>query len=311
MPEGTVLKSTGSWYIVRCDNGVLFNCRLKGKFKIQGIKTTNPIAVGDRISFSETNEAGIGQIEQIFDRKNYIIRKSVNLSKQTHIIASNIDQLVVIAAITNPRTSSGFIDRLCVTAEAYHITPVIVFNKYDLLKEKHHEKLDYILDVYKSVGYTTLVTSQLTGLNIDALKELLTGKTSLLSGHSGVGKSALINTVEPLLNLRTTQISDYNNKGKHTTTFAEMHPLSFGGYVIDTPGIKEFGIVDFSKEEVSHYFPEMRRLMHLCRFSNCSHDNEPGCAIKAAVETGELSTERYINYLNILNNEEAFEPDYD
>jgi len=310
MAEGVVLKSTGSWYTVESTEGEIFECRLKGNFKIKGIKTTNPIAVGDKVSFLPIPEVGKGQIEKIFERNNYIIRKSVNLSKQTHIIASNIDQTVLVVTLANPRTSTGFIDRYTVTSEAYHIPVKIVFNKYDLYDEDTKKQLDELICIYEKIGYECLITSAFTGQNTDLFKALLADKTSLLSGHSGVGKSALVNAIEPKLNLKTSVISDFNQKGKHRTTFAQMHKLSFGAYVIDTPGIKEFGIVDFKKEEVAHYFPEMRELMHQCRFNNCTHSNEPGCAVKNNYDKGLISFSRYKNYLNIINNDEAFEPDF-
>ncbi len=310
MIQGIVLKSTGSWYTVETTEGEIFECRLKGSFKIKGFKTTNPIAVGDRVLFVKIDEPGKGNIEKILDRENYIIRKSINLSKQTHIIASNIDQAILIASLTNPRTSTGFIDRYTVTAEAYHIPVKIIFNKYDIYSGKHKKILDELLQVYQNIGYECLVTSVKDKLNINFFRDLLINKTSLLSGHSGVGKSALINAIEPGLNIKTSLISHFNNKGKHTTTFAQMHKLSTSGYIIDTPGIKEFGIVDFKKEEVSHFFPEMRALLHQCHFNNCTHVNEPHCAVKDALVSGAISEFRYQNYLNIINNEEAFEPDY-
>jgi len=310
MVEGVVLKSTGSWYTVETLQGEYFECRLKGNFKIKGIKATNPIAVGDRVMFSLIDEIGKGTIEKINDRNNYIIRKSVNLSKQTHIIASNIDQAVLVVTLSNPRTSTGFIDRYTVTSEAYHIPVKIVFNKYDIYNDKLKKQLDIFFNIYYGIGYECLITSAQTGYNMLLFKDLLTNKTSLISGHSGVGKSALINAVEPQLNLKTSIISDFNKKGKHTTTYAQMHRLSFGGHIIDTPGIKEFGIVDLKKEEVSHFFPEMRNLMHQCRFNNCTHSIEPGCAVKKNLETGLISSSRYKNYLNIINNDESFEPDY-
>jgi len=310
MIQGTVLKSTGSWYTVETKEGAIFECRLKGNFKIKGIKTTNPIAVGDRVLFNIIDEPGKGVIEKIVDRENYIIRKSVNLSKQTHIIASNINQAILVASLLNPRTSTGFIDRYTVTAEAYHIPVKIIFNKYDLYTLKLRKLLETLLDTYHNIGYECLVTSVNDKKNLNLFRELLTAKTSLLSGHSGVGKSALINAIEPLLNIKTSMISHFNNKGKHTTTFAQMYKLTFGGYIIDTPGIKEFGIVDFKKEEVSHFFPEMRALMHQCRFNNCTHVNEPHCAVREALKEGKISEFRYQNYLNIIQDKEAFEPDY-
>ncbi len=309
MLQGVVIRSTGSAYTVEAESGI-FECRLKGNYKIKGIKTTNPIAVGDRVLFSLSSGGDIGSIEKICERHNYIIRKSVNLSKQTHIIASNIDQAILIVSLTSPRTSSGFIDRFTITAEAYHIPVNIVFNKSDLYNSKLKNQVREWVGIYEKIGYKCLVTSLYNLNDVKSFSELLKSKVSLLSGHSGVGKSALLNAVEPGLNLKTAPVSDFNCKGKHTTTFAQMHKLSMGGYVIDTPGIKEFGIIDFKKEEVSHYFPEMRDIIGKCRFNNCTHSNEPGCAVKMAVEEGAVSDMRYKNYLNILNNEDAFMPDY-
>ncbi len=301
--KGVVVKSTGSWYHVRTDEGKFVECKLKGQFRIHGIKTTNPVAVGDRVHFDFDEKTG-GVITQIDERKNYIIRKSINLSKQAHIIASNIDQLVIVSSIVKPRTTPGFIDRLLVTAEAYHIPAIILFNKIDLCEaEKANDRLHELLDLYNGLGYQSFPISALYQTGLEQVVDLLKDKTSLLSGHSGVGKSALLNAVDPNLRLKTGAVSEYNEKGKHTTTFAEMHPLSFGGFVIDTPGIKEFGLVHFEKQEVHERFPEFRALMHQCRFGNCTHVHEPGCAVLKALENGEISATRYRNYLSILNDE--------
>jgi ribosome biogenesis GTPase len=298
--SGKVIKSTGSWYSVLTPDGVVYECRLKGKFRIKGIRTTNPIAVGDEVDFRLLPEEGGGTIEAIRERKNYIIRKATKLSKASHIIAANLDQAVVIASLTKPRTSTGFIDRFLTTAEAYHIPAAVVFNKTDLYDEAHLDDLAYYLDVYENAGYQTLITSAETGLNMDEFKEMLKDKVSLLAGHSGVGKSAMLNRIDPALNLKTGQISDYHEKGKHTTTFAEMFPLAFGGDIIDTPGIKELGLVEFDKAELGQRFPEFRSRMDDCRFNNCLHLDEPGCAVIKALEAGEIGEFRYFNYLNML-----------
>lgn len=304
MNTGVVVKSTGSWYSVRLENGTYLQCRIKGKFRLDGIKHTNPIAVGDRVDIEYEPGREEAIITRIYERTNYIIRKASNLSKQTHILASNLDQAIVVASLVQPATSLGFIDRFLATAEAYHVKAVIVFNKSDLYKHELKEILDDTVDLYRHIGYQVLVCSATTGEGTDALKEVLQGKTTLISGHSGVGKSSLLNAVEPNLTLRTGEISSYSNKGKHTTTFAEMFELTFGGFIIDTPGIKELGVVDFEKAVVSHYFKEMKALIGKCRFNNCLHENEPGCAVKDAVSNGAISEERYTSYLSILHNED-------
>ncbi len=297
---GVVVRSTGSWYTVKTRGGELFNCKLKGRFKIKGIRTTNPIAVGDRVDFKTGRDPETGLIIHIHTRKNYIIRKATNLSKATHIIAANLDQAILIATLAHPRTSTGFIDRFLVTAEAYHIPAVLVFNKYDLYDKTLTEQLDTYREVYVRAGYRCLVTSAKTGFGLEDFKKTLQHNTSLLSGHSGVGKSALINAIDPALHLKEGEISKAHRKGKHTTTFAEMFPLAFGGDIIDTPGIKEFGLVGFEKNELGHRFPEIRALMGQCRFSDCLHLKEPGCAVRAAVEKGDFPEFRYRNYLNML-----------
>jgi len=297
---GKVLRSTGSWYRVLSEKGELVECKLKGRFRMKGIRATNPIAVGDTVDFNVLPEAGQGVIEHIHDRKNYIIRKATKLSKATHIIAANIDQLIVIASIVKPRTSTGFIDRVITTAEAYHIPSIIVFNKCDLLSDKHMELLEYYQFSYQQAGYQFLVTSVPQDKNLDSFKTVLANKTSLIAGHSGVGKSAMINAIDPTLNLKVGRISDYHEKGKHTTTFAEMFSLSFGGFIVDTPGIKEFGLVEFDKSELGQRFPEFRSRMHKCRFNNCLHIDEPGCAVLEDLEKGKISPFRYENYLNML-----------
>ncbi|MFP4064970.1 MAG: ribosome small subunit-dependent GTPase A [Bacteroidales bacterium] len=297
--EGTVIKSTGSWYKVLTDEGQRIDCRLRGRIKLSGSKATNPVAVGDRVWLHL--EDGAGMIEDILERKNYIIRKATKLSRQTHIIAANMDQAVIIATLAYPRTSTGFIDRFLVTCEAYSIPAVIVFNKFDLVAgTPSHDKLDQLKKVYEKAGYLCLYTSATEAINLDQFRDLLRGKISLLAGHSGVGKSALINAIEPGLNLKVQEVSKAHKKGRHTTTFAEMFHLSDKGAIIDTPGIKEFGLVDFEAWELCHYFPEMRGFFNQCRFDNCTHLNEPGCRVKKAVSEGKISLTRYENYLNML-----------
>ncbi len=301
MKTGRVFRSTGSWYIVQTAAGENFPCKLKGRFKIEGIRTTNPIAVGDVVDFNLLPDGETGLITGIHERTNYIIRQATNLSKASHIIAANMDQAVLIASMESPRTSTGFIDRFLVTAEAYHIPAIIVFNKYDLYDDALKDKLEFISETYRDCGYQYLYTSAKAGIHIEEFKALLKDKTSLLSGHSGVGKSALINCVDSSLDLKEGEISSVHLKGKHTTTFAELFPLAFGGDIIDTPGIKEFGLVEFEKTELGQRFPEIRIRMHECRFNNCLHVNEPGCAVFKAVENGEIADFRYNNYLNMLS----------
>lgn len=303
--KGVVIKSTGSWYTVLSDDGKLLECRIKGVFRIKDIKTTNPIAVGDKVEFEmEADERGV--IHAIEDRKNYIIRKSINLSKQTHIIAANIDQALLVVTLALPRTSAGFIDRFLLTAEAYHIPTFIIFNKIDLFEDDADlmKELNDFIAIYERIGYSCYKTSAVKNTAIDLLQQLTKDKTTLVSGHSGVGKSTLVNAMDSNLSLRVGKISDTHFKGKHTTTFAEMHPLSYGGSVIDTPGIKELGLVDMEKEEISDYFPEMRALRNNCKFNNCLHLNEPKCAIIEALEKGEIAPSRYNSYVGIMNGEE-------
>ncbi|MCB0823695.1 MAG: ribosome small subunit-dependent GTPase A [Bacteroidales bacterium] len=301
--EGTVIKSTGSWLSVLTEKGETFQCKLKGNFRIKGIKSTNPVAVGDVVGFELIDSENTGLIQTIFPRNNYIIRKSTKLSKVSHIIAANIDQVCIIATFIQPRTSTGFIDRILVTAEAYHIPGVIIFNKTDLHKDKQTEQLNKLEKIYSDAGYTVIATSVKKAENLDRVKAILKNKKTLITGHSGVGKSAMVNAIEPRLNLKTREISYTHNKGMHTTTFAEMFGLSFGGSIIDTPGIKEFGLTDFSRDEIAERFPEMRKYMHQCRFNNCTHVHEPGCAVITAIENGNVSLSRYENYLNILTDD--------
>ncbi|MFK5855731.1 MAG: ribosome small subunit-dependent GTPase A [Bacteroidota bacterium] len=299
--QGRVLKSTGSWYLVMDENNEIVNCRLKGLFRTKGIRSTNPIAVGDMVDFDTPDINNEAVINKIHERKNYIVRKATNLSKATHIIAANIDQVVIIVSLVKPRTSTGFIDRILTTAEAYHIPAIIIFNKFDLYDDRTIKSLNTLKGVYENAGYRCLVTSVPDKLRLGNFKEILKDKISLLSGHSGVGKSALINSIDHNLNLKTGKISDVHEKGTHTTTFANMFNLEFGGYVIDTPGIKEFGLVEFDKVELGQRFPEIRNLMHQCKFNNCLHLNEPGCAVTTALKDGELAEFRYTNYLNMLD----------
>jgi len=302
--EGVVVKSTGSWYSVKLPSREYIQCRIKGKFRLEGIKHHNPIAVGDKVEVEIEAGQGTGLITAIRDRKNYIIRKASNLSKQTHILASNLDQAMIVVSLVQPATSLGFIDRFLATAEAYHVPAIIIFNKSDLYGGPLKEILGDTVSIYEEIGYTCIVCSATRKEHIDELKELLKDKTTLVTGHSGVGKSTLLNAVEPSLHLKTGEVSSYSNKGKHTTTFAEMFELPFGGSIIDTPGIKELGVVDFEDNEVSHYFKEMRALIGQCKFNNCRHVNEPGCAVLKAVAEGKIREERYASYLSILNNED-------
>ncbi len=298
--KGVVYRSTGSWYSVKTGDGNFYQCRLKGRFRIMGIRATNPVAVGDVVYFSVLKDKDAAVIQKIEPRRNYLIRKATKLSKAVHIIAANVDAAMLIASIEQPRTTTGFIDRFLVTAEAYHIPVTIVFNKYDLLGDDSKKRLGELMEAYSAAGYKCLVTSVPENLNIDKVKELLKGKTTLLSGHSGVGKSAIINKTDPNLNLKTGEISKAHKKGKHTTTFAEMFDLEFGGAIIDTPGIKEFGLVNFEKTELGHRFPEFREYLPQCRFNDCLHLNEPDCAVREAVEQGKIAGFRYKNYLNML-----------
>jgi ribosome biogenesis GTPase / thiamine phosphate phosphatase len=305
VPEAIVKKSTGSWYSLLDSDNKEWQARLKGKFKLEGGGNTNPIAVGDRVKFSPEPGNDNAIIEEILPRKNYIIRKASNLSRQEHIIAANLDHVIIIATLAQPRTSLGFIDRILVTAEAYHIPPVILFNKKDICSDEDKGYVDDVIFMYHNVGYQALSISALEKESIDKVAELIKDKTSLFTGHSGVGKSTLINALVPELKLKTGEISGFSNKGKHTTTFAEMHIVSPGTYIVDTPGIKEFGVVNIERGEISHYFPEMRELLSECKFNNCMHENEPGCAIREAVENGEIALPRYQSYLSLINAEDT------
>ncbi len=303
---GLVYKSTGSYYTVKTENQQVYECRIKGKFRMKGIKSTNPIAVGDVVDFEldNTTDEEMGQIHHIHERKNYIVRKSVNLSKQTHIIASNIDIVFLLITINNPPTTTSFIDRFLVTAEAYGIEAILVFNKIDTYDEAMVDEQLYLQFVYSQIGYKCLRVSSTEAKGLENLKELMMGKVSMFSGHSGVGKSTLVNALEPNLNLKTKNISEQSMQGQHTTTFAEMYDLSFDAKIIDTPGIKGFGIVDMEKEEIGGYFPEFFKLKDQCKFNNCLHKEEPNCAIKKALEEDKIAWSRYNSYLKILEGDD-------
>lgn len=301
MPIGRVIKSTGSWYDVRDDAGMVVSCRLRGKIRLDGLRTTNPVAVGDLVNFEKERDKDTCVIDKILPRTNVIVRKSVNLSKESHVIAANVDQAILVATIAQPRTSTGFIDRFTVTAEAYHIPTIIVFNKCDIYNEEQNAVAEELMRVYNSIGYQSFMVSAKTGYNCDRLENIMKDKISMFSGHSGVGKSALVNRMDPNLDIRVGEISEVHEKGKHTTTFAQMYELCFGGYIIDTPGIKEFALFDMEKETLAQRFPEMRALMHDCHFNNCTHLHEPHCAIKDAVEQGVIADWRYENYCNMMD----------
>lgn len=304
--KGIVYKSTGSWYSVKAENGTFYKCRIKGKFRMGDIKSTNPVAVGDHVVFDiETkSDETVGVIKHIDERNNYIIRKSVNLSKQTHIIAANIDVAFLLITLNNPPTFTTFIDRFLITAEAYHINAVLLFNKVDTYNEDELLEIKFLAATYRKIGYECIGISAVTGRNIDKVKALMKDKVTMFSGHSGVGKSTLVNAIESGLDLKTSKISDQHMQGQHTTTFAEMFDLSFGGQIIDTPGIKGFGVVEIDKEELGDYFPEFFKLKEHCKFNNCMHLEEPQCAIKEALETEEIAWSRYKSYLQILEGEE-------
>lgn len=303
---GVVYKSTGSWYLVKSDDGTFHQCRIKGKFRMKGIKSTNPIAVGDSVAFDlETKgDEEVGVIKSIDERRNYIVRKSVNLSKQTHVIASNIDQVFLLITINNPPTLTTFIDRFLVTAKAYSIEAILLFNKIDTYEIEERAEILYLKDIYEAIGYKCIEVSSTKNVNVDKVKELMKGKVSMFAGHSGVGKTTLVNAIESELNLKTKEISDQHKQGQHTTTFAEMFDLSFGAKIIDTPGIKGFGVVDIDKEELGDYFPEFFALKSECKFNNCIHVNEPQCAVKDALEEEIVSWSRYKSYLQIMEGEE-------
>jgi len=298
--KATVYKSTGSWYIVQNEAREVFNARMLGKFKIDGLTSTNPIAVGDEVEIEMENELESGvTITAISNRKNYINRSSPANKHKHHIIASNLDQSLLFATLKEPKTSQGFIDRFLIASEAFHIPSIVVFNKADLYKEKEMERLAELQAMYEAIGYKVIAMSLQNGLGVSTVQSLLKNKVTLLSGHSGVGKSSFINKIFPEMSLKTQIVSGWSGKGLHTTTFAEMFNIKGGGKIIDTPGIRELGLVDISKQELSHYFPEMRALMNECQFNNCMHTNEPGCAIKQAVNEGIIYADRYVSYLTI------------
>lgn len=300
---GIVIKSTGSWYLVRKPNGDTVECRIRGKFRTKGLRTTNPVAVGDNVDFIIDDKTGQGLIQSIGERRNYIIRKSINLSKEAHILGANIDQAVLVVTLVSPRTYTQFIDRFLVSAEAYNIPSVLIFNKIDLYDEKLTAEMEDLVSIYSKIGYRCIKSSVKNGIGNAEIEEVTRGKLSLLAGHSGVGKSTIVNMLNPDLNLRTMEISDSHDSGVHTTTYPEMHPLLNGGYVIDSPGIKGFGTIELGKAEMSHYFPEMFAESENCQFYNCTHTHEPKCAVKQAVENGTIAQSRYNSYLSLLNDE--------
>jgi len=296
--------------MVRTTDALELPCRLKGKFRIKGSKATNPVVVGDKVDVIFQDEEQTGIIESIKSRRNYIVRRATKLSRQSHVIAANLDQACLIVTLAFPRTSTGFIDRFLITSEAYHIPAAIIFNKLDIYDDQSLSQLEELTAIYSSAGYPCVSVSALRGDNLDRLHSLLAGKINLLSGHSGVGKTELINAIIPGLNLRTRKLSAFHQKGMHTTTFAEMFPLSNGGFIIDTPGIREFGLYDFKPEEIAERYPEMRQWMHLCKYYNCTHVHEPGCAVKEAVNSGKIPLSRYQNYLNILQDDDILKNDH-
>lgn len=304
--NGTVYKSTGSWYTVKAEDGAFYECRIKGKFRTQNIKSTNPIAVGDHVTFNleKIGDETVGVISEIGERKNYIIRKSVKLSKQTHIIAANLDQVFLLITLNNPTTFTSFIDRFLVTAEAYDIPVVLLFNKMDVYDTDEVAEVKYLMELYRKIGYPCVELAAKEGKNVDLVKDLMKDKTSMFSGHSGVGKSTLVNALEPGLRLKTAEISEQHLQGQHTTTFAEMYDLSFGARIIDTPGIKGFGIVDMEPDEIGDYFPEFFELKSQCKFNNCLHMDEPKCAIKEALENDQIAWSRYRSYVQMITGEE-------
>lgn len=301
--KGLVIKSNGNLYVVRDENDSVFACRIKGKMRLDDIKSTNPIAVGDYVMFeAQDNDESV--IEEVLERRNYVVRKASNLSKQTHILAANVDQALLLVTINYPITTAVFIDRFLASAEAYNVPVVLIFNKIDRYDKKHLEDLENTRAIYENLGYRTLTISARHEDGLEAVREVLKDKVSVIAGHSGAGKSTLINKIEPGLNLKTDEISEINNSGKHTTTHAEMHSFSFGGYIIDTPGIRGFGITNIEKTEISHFFRDIFAISPRCQFSNCTHMHEPGCAVKQAIADGTLPLSRYNSYVNIMNSSE-------
>ena len=304
--KGKVLKSTGKWYTVELDSGDIVNCRIRGKIRLEGLRTTNPVSVGDRVLLDpKVDEEGNRVILDYEPRRNYIVRKSTNLSKQMQILAANVDRAYLLVTVAAPVTHLAFIDRFLVSAESFRIPVTLLFNKMDTYNADEKEYVDALCDLYSRIGYPCEQISAENGTNVDFLQQEIKDRQVMISGHSGVGKSTLVNALDPLLKLRTGEISQYHQQGQHTTTFAEMHPLSTGGYIIDTPGIRAFGIVDLDKEVISHYFPEMRALIGQCKYHNCQHLNEPKCAVKAAVEAGEISESRYTTYYQLMTEDES------
>lgn len=304
--EGKVIKSTGSWYHVLAEDGKEYNCRLRGKFKIKGLKVTNPVAVGDKVQLEiEDVEEETGVITDIQPRENYIIRKSTRKKYHGHILATNIDRAVLVATLVLPRTSLGFIDRFLVSADSFRIPALIIFNKKDLLEEAQRAQQQELMEMYESIGYRCMEISAFDQQDVARVKEVLRGKTSLFSGHSGVGKSTLLNQLDPDIAQKTAEVSTFANKGVHTTTYAEMFETEPGTFIIDTPGIKELGLMDINEGEISHYFPEMRDLLGECKFHDCTHTHEPGCVVMDAVEEGQIAGSRYLSYLSMLENEDS------
>jgi len=310
--NGIVYKSTGNWYTVKSDEGSFYECKLKGKMRLKGLKSTNPIAVGDIVEFdlSKEGDETIGLIKDFKERKNYIVRKSVNLSKQIHILAANVDIAFLVITYNNPITTTTFIDRFLATSQAFNVKTVLLFNKLDIYDTEEFGEMKYLAEVYRKIGYTCVGISAVTGQNLDDVKQLMEGKICVFSGHSGVGKSSIINALDDSINIKTQQISEQHNQGMHTTTFAEMHETNFNARIIDTPGIRGFGMVDMTKEELGDYFVEFFELKHKCKFNNCLHLNEPKCAVKEALENGEIEYTRYKSYLQILEEIEENQSPY-
>lgn len=309
MERGLVIKSTGRFCTVYADNGDYVECSIKGKFRIKGIRTTNPLSVGDRVIFeyekSGDDATSMGVVSGIESRRNYIIRRSSNLSHHSQIVAANVDRAYLIVTVSYPQTLTGFIDRFLVSAEAYKIPVTIIFNKIDIYSSKDVEQLEELLTTYEGIGYETVQVSAKENINIDTLRDKMAGNINVLSGHSGVGKSTLINILQPGLDIKTSEISDHHQQGKHTTTFAEMHKMDCGGYIIDTPGVRGFGVIDIPKDEVYHYFPEIFKFSEECKFNNCIHTHEPGCAVKSAVECGDIPYSRFLTYMSLIEDEDS------
>lgn len=305
MEPGIVIKSTGSRYKIITPDNQIFECTIRGKFRFREVRTTNPVAVGDNILFIKGKSPGTGVITEVLDRRNYILRKASNLSRQSQIIAANIDQAFLFVTIIHPETPVEFIDRFLITCEAYRIPARIIFNKTDLYEQEEVSRMDYLAALYGKIGYECVRLSVTEGTNIDKIRDLMAGKTTLISGNSGVGKTSLLNALNPALNLKTEEISDYHKQGKHITTFPEMHPLPFGGFAIDTPGIRGFGLTDMDKNEIYHFFPEFFSTARECRFYNCLHLNEPECAVRKAVEEGRIDFLRYRSYVSIMEDDDS------